>query len=528
MISIIIPTYNRASLLPQAIESVLKQTYLGWELLVVDDGSTDNTEEVLQRYLSSKIRYVKCPHLGLPAIARNVGIREARGEWIAFLDSDDIWLPERLERQMEVVQRRRDASLVCTNAYRKTDETDSDDMKEYVSGPDRKAAIYFEDLVLENFVVTSTVLVRKDCLLELGGYDESRDLLASEDYDLWLRLSMHHKIEYLSEPLVIYRDVPEEGIRGSQSRLGYWRGILKIYCNLKKTRAEQGLQTSRLLEGRILSTRMEIFRIYFKWESPVWNPIRTSLEFAGKIFLSGENPPMNRCVEINSSKEIGKLSSDDLYEYAKNHRGKVKLHLGCGETHFEDYINIDFAPSSHTTQVSSVADCYADIRRLTFPSFSVAEIRLHHVFEHFDRPTVLRLLASWHIWLIERGQIIIEVPDFDRSARRILNPFISWSNKASTMRHLFGSHEADWAYHLEGWNRQRFKHTLDMLGFGAIRFYRNRWKSCYNLTVEARKLVNLSNNELAKRTTSLLRESLVDDSSSENRILEVWKRELSR
>lgn len=230
----------------------------------------------------------------------------------------------------------------------------------------------------------------------------------------------------------------------------------------------------------------------------------------------------------DSSREIGKLSLDDLYEHAKNHMGKVKLHLGCGEIHLKGYINIDFPSSEHTIQVSSLADCHTDIRKLNLPPLSVAEIRLHHVFEHFDRPTVLKLLVQWHTWLVGGGQITIEVPDFNRCARKILNPFISWNNKASTMRHLFGSHEADWAYHLTGWNKQRFKHTLGMLGFEVIGFHYSRWKLCYNLTVKARKLVSLSRDELAKRAVPLLRESLVDDSSSENRILEVWKRRLLR
>ena len=526
MISIIIPTYNRANLLSRAVESVVKQTYSSWELLIIDDGSTDNTEEVLQKYLSSKIRYVKCLHSGLPAIVRNVGIREAQGEWIAFLDSDDVWLPEKLEKQMQIIRDRGDVSLVCTNAYRKISETDSDRMEEYISSPDRKAGIYFEELLLENFIVTSTALVRKNCLLVTGGYSESSELRAIEDYGLWLRLSITHKIEYLSKPLVIYRDLPEEGIRGSQSKLRYWKGILKIYCNLRKIRAKQGLQSSHVLQNRIFSTRMELYKIYFKWESPFWNLVRILLELRKETFSLSKNARVNSSFSTDSSKQIDKLSPDDLYEYAKNHQERIKLHLGCGEVYFKGYINIDFPSSEHTIQVSSLADCHADIRTLSFPPFSIAEIRLHHVFEHFDRPTFLKLLVQWHTWLVEGGKVIIEVPDFSRCARRIFNPFIPWNNKASTMRHLFGSHEADWAYHLTGWNRQRFKHALGMLGFEVIGFHCSRRKSCYNLTVKARKLVSLSKRELQKRAVSLLRESLVDDSSSENRILEVWKRRL--
>lgn len=283
MVSIIIPTYNRANLLPRAIESVVKQTYPSWELLIIDDGSTDKTEDVLQKYLSSKIRYIKCPHSGLPAIARNVGIREAEGEWIAFLDSDDMWLTEKLEKQMQVIRNKQGVSLVCTNVYREIGETGSERMEEYISSPDREAGIYFEKLLVQNFVVTSTVLVRRDCLLEMGGFSQSPDFLVGEDYDLWLRLSMSYKIEYLSQPLAIYRDIPEEAIRSSQSKLGYWKGILEIYCNLRKIRAQQGLQASRVLQDRIFSTRMELYKIYFKWESPFWSLLRSFLRLISSL-----------------------------------------------------------------------------------------------------------------------------------------------------------------------------------------------------------------------------------------------------
>ena len=103
----------------------------------------------------------------------------------------------------------------------------------------------------------------------------------------------------------------------------------------------------------------------------------------------------------------------------------MKLHLGCGETYLEGYQNIDYLPSKHTVQTKGRADEYADIRELAYAPASVEEIRLHHVFEHFTRPVALALLTAWNAWLEPGGTLRIEVPDFDRTARRVLWPLTS-------------------------------------------------------------------------------------------------------
>ena len=104
-ISIVIPTYNRVDFLPKAIQSVLNQTYRNWEMIIVDDGSTDNTEEIVKGYKESRIQYIVHKYnLGLSA-ARNTGIKKSRGEYIAFLDSDDEWFPEKISCQMNIFQK---------------------------------------------------------------------------------------------------------------------------------------------------------------------------------------------------------------------------------------------------------------------------------------------------------------------------------------------------------------------------------------------------------------------------------------
>ncbi len=204
--------------------------------------------------------------------------------------------------------------------------------------------------------------------------------------------------------------------------------------------------------------------------------------------------------------------------------GEAKIHLGCGEQILDGYLNVDFPPSAHTLQRTSRADFYADVRTLDFPDGSFAEVRSHHVFEHFDRPTALALLVRWQRWLRPGGCIWIETPDFDGSARAVLDASLPFADKAVSLRHLFGSHEASWAYHLEGWNDERFRHTLQGLGYADVAIEHGTYKSIYNVTAKAGRGSVPSPAAQRARVEELLRESLVDDSSTELTLLRVWMR----
>jgi len=150
----------------------------------------------------------------------------------------------------------------------------------------------------------------------------------------------------------------------------------------------------------------------------------------------------------------------------------VRLHLGCGTNHFEGYVNIDFPPSEHTVQKVVGADVFANIVDLHFPDNSVDEIRSHHVFEHFDRSAALALLCKWHKCLKVGGKLIIETPDFDGCVRFYLKSK-SYKKKQEVIRLLFGSHEADWAIHCDGWYREKFDDVLSKLGFEKLSFKLN-------------------------------------------------------
>ena len=165
----------------------------------------------------------------------------------------------------------------------------------------------------------------------------------------------------------------------------------------------------------------------------------------------------------------------------------MKLHLGCGTRYFDGYVNIDFPPSHHTVQSSIRADRYEDLRTLSYPKESLEEVRLHHVFEHFPRPVAPALLCRWRDWLQVDGLLHMETPDLIGSSWLLVSPFVSFEDKQQVVRHLFGSHEAPWAVHWDGWYAERFEVTLRSLGFRDLRTQRSRWGTLRNVEVFAKR-----------------------------------------
>ena len=195
-VSVVMAARDAEATIGEAIESVLAQTHRDWELLVVDDGSTDRTAEIARRFGDERIRVLQPGRIGVLAQLRNLAIAEARGEWIALLDADDAWLPEKLERQLAVAG---SAGLVHTDAHRLVDRSRERVTVERPPGPPLDA------LVENNFVYSSSVLVRKALLDEHGAFDPDPTLFGSPDYELWLRLAPHTEFAYVDEPLLLYR-----------------------------------------------------------------------------------------------------------------------------------------------------------------------------------------------------------------------------------------------------------------------------------------------------------------------------------
>ena len=201
----------------------------------------------------------------------------------------------------------------------------------------------------------------------------------------------------------------------------------------------------------------------------------------------------------------------------------MKLHLGCGQVYLKGYVNIDYPSSEHTVQHQSVADRLADISQLTFPLSSVEEVRLHHVFEHFRRPQISAMVACWNSWMVNDGVLHIEVPDLGRIARVFANPFSSIEARAVAERHLFGSHEAAWAAHYEGYDEKLMNFLLSTFGFQVTKIKRWRWRGTHNIHVFAKKVAPLESKEAATVAgKKFLSAFMVDKTPGELEMLNVW------
>jgi glycosyltransferase involved in cell wall biosynthesis len=210
-VSVIIPTYNRALIIKDAIQSVLNQTFSDYEIIVVDDGSTDNTSNVVNdmRSHSGKVRYIYQENKGRSA-ARNIGIRAARGNYVAFLDSDDMFLPEKLRVQLMTLKNNLDFGMVFSHVLRMDEHGNI--LEDINQGKEKLTGWIYPELLFikKNIITIPSVMVRKRVLNEIGGFDESMHIC--EDLDLWRRIAMNHQILQMNEPLAIIRHRMNESL----------------------------------------------------------------------------------------------------------------------------------------------------------------------------------------------------------------------------------------------------------------------------------------------------------------------------
>ncbi|ACL15990.1 glycosyltransferase family 2 protein [Methanosphaerula palustris] len=218
-VSVILPTYNRAHLLPTAIESVLNQTYRDLELIVVDDGSKDSTEEVIRTITDERLRYIRYePNQGANH-ARNVGIQAARGPFIAFQDSDDDWFPDKLEKNMKLFEMVGPEVGVVYSGYWKHMGNNQKMYIPFTWVKQRDGDVHHE-LMRGNFVTTQAAVVRKECFEKSGLWMEG--LPAKQEWELFLRISKDYKFAYIDEPL-LNSNFTETGI--SNTNTSVYRGM---------------------------------------------------------------------------------------------------------------------------------------------------------------------------------------------------------------------------------------------------------------------------------------------------------------
>ncbi|MCM1495279.1 MAG: glycosyltransferase [Bacteroides sp.] len=197
MVSVIIPTYNRAGTLMRSVQSVMEQSYSEWELIIVDDGSTDNTKDIVKPVLEQdvRIRYIYCPENKGQASARNTGIQAAQGEYVAFQDSDDCWLPDKLQLQMSMMKAHPEYGLVYGQVV-----YDEGGKLSVPYPPTDAGTQVFKACLKQNQIGTPTMLVRKAVFDTIGLFDTS--LAALEDYELALRITKHFPTGFVAAPVL--------------------------------------------------------------------------------------------------------------------------------------------------------------------------------------------------------------------------------------------------------------------------------------------------------------------------------------
>ena len=203
LISIIIPTYNRAYLLHDTLNSILEQTFTDHEIIIVDNYSTDDTEQLVKGIQDRHVKYVKNNNHGIISINRNYGIKLAVGKYICFCDSDDLWVKDKLRKQYEMMSNHPDMVFSFTNGSIINEKrTITGNYYSKTIPPER---ITFNTLLTHNYITTLSVMIEKEVLDSVGGFNESIDLVGIEDLHLWLRIAKRYPIHYISDKLFFYR-----------------------------------------------------------------------------------------------------------------------------------------------------------------------------------------------------------------------------------------------------------------------------------------------------------------------------------
>jgi len=247
LISIVMPTYNHANYLSKALQSILDQTYKNWEAIVIDNHSTDETNKVISRYVDPRIKYLKIHNAGVIAKSRNRGILAARGEWVAFLDSDDWWSPDKLKtcvdcfnNNVDLIYHDLEILRIKQSIYR----------EKVIKTRQLKKPILIDLLLSGNIISNSSVVVRKNILGKIGLIDESKELVAAEDYNTWLKIStMTDQFLYLPKKLGYYFS-HDQNISKKNMSMPYRRAtynFLSVLNNKQKIKMETNI---KYLSGR--------------------------------------------------------------------------------------------------------------------------------------------------------------------------------------------------------------------------------------------------------------------------------------
>jgi len=280
MVSVILPTFGRLQYLRPTLVSVYRQTFQDWELIIADDGSDTETGDYLRTEADSRVRLLWLTHTGIPAIVRNAALREARGEYVAFHDSDDLWAPDKLAQQVAILRSR----PMCGWCYTAISHIDGSGqpLTEPLFGPWLPCdGAVFERLVTGPVVIrTPSVLAARELVARAGGFDET--IRSGEDYDLWLRLALLSDVALLDQPLVQvrrheanYSQNWEIAFTGRDHTLEKLQATVDIdrraLLRTERTRNALTLAARHASLGNPVHTLRALYRaLPYSWSSPLW------------------------------------------------------------------------------------------------------------------------------------------------------------------------------------------------------------------------------------------------------------------
>ncbi len=260
-VSVVIPAFNAAATILESVKSVQEQTFRDWELIIVDDGSTDETSQLLQPLQEPKIKILTQKNCG-PPVARNRAIEEACGEYIAFIDADDLWKPDKLARQVTLMDQDNTIGLLHTDL----EMFDEDPVLETVTYYDRSPHTNetYHRILSGGFIGVLTVMVRREVLDDVGLFDPEF-LFGTEDWDLWIRILRKHKSLHLPESTAYYRSSPSGQFKNPETKAkGEWKVIQKhlLRQEIPVEVQKQGLMLYLKRNPR----KLEMIRVYLTSE----------------------------------------------------------------------------------------------------------------------------------------------------------------------------------------------------------------------------------------------------------------------
>lgn len=237
LVSVIVPTYNRAYCLGRAIKSVIDQTYPHWEMIIVDNHSADNTDELIAIFDEPKINLIKIHNKGVIAASRNNGLHASHGKYVAFLDSDDWWLPKKLEKSVQALES--GADLVYHDLFLMPPDAEKPKFWKKAKTRSVKAPVFRDLLVNGSAICNSSVVVKRKLIQKIGGFSEDPELIAAEDYDAWLRVAKLTNSYFRLRDCLGYYTVGADNISGAECSLVNVKRLLELYENeIEKLRVD--------------------------------------------------------------------------------------------------------------------------------------------------------------------------------------------------------------------------------------------------------------------------------------------------